>query len=397
MLEVGINFKYLHNQNYKSVVLWGGRGSGKTHDCVDYFTKYILTSPYNAVVARRYDRHVRSTFDYFKSRLVDWPVSIWQVLKFNQSPMRLINKQTGNMVFFEGLDNPDNSIKGIPKLNLGWLEEASEADAERYMTLYNTIREGTKTHLISSFNPVSANNWTKRFFFESAFKSSNYHTTVEDNVFISEEYKQDLRDLKNVDRIRYEVDYLGKWGILTDLIYFKRVELVNKIPPEAVLVGCGIDFGIVDPTVVVKSFFHAGNIFIEVCVNTKELPTTSPNGPSLVSELRRLKIPVTIQCDPEDKTSIHTLRAHGIDAIPAIKGPGSIIGGIKKIQQFGTIYILNNNYGPGAHSDFSNYHRKKLPSGIILDNPAEGQEDHTVDAVRYSLSRIIVESEINEK
>ena len=183
---------------------------------------------------------------------------------------------------------------------------------------------------------------------------------------------------------------MGIWGVLTDLVYFKSVKLIEKKPINAQLIGAGIDFGISDPTVVLKSYILESNVYIEVLVNTRNLPTTSPNGLNLVDELRRLKIPGIIQADAEDKTSIHTLRAHNLDVLPALKGPGSIISGIKKLQQFGTIYILNNEYGEAAYSDFTNYHRKKTPAGIILDNPAEGQEDHTIDAARYSLSRSII-------
>lgn len=390
-MQVGVNYYYLKQpDNCKSVVLWGGRGSGKTHDTIDYFISHLYSQPYNSVVTRRYDRHVRSTFDYFKTRLIDYPINFLRLLKITQSPMRIINKLNKNIIFFEGLDNPDNSIKGIPKLNLGWLEEASEADSDRYMTLYNTIREGENNHLISTFNPVSANNWTKRFFFESGFNSTNYHSTVQDNPYISDDYKEDLRSLKNVDTVRYEVDYLGKWGVLTDLIYFKSVELIDKIPDFAQQIGAGIDFGISDPTVVLRTYVFNSDLYIEVLVNMRNLPTTSPNGISLVSELKRLKISGEIQADPEDKTSIHTLRAHNLAVVPALKGPGSIISGIKKLQQFGTIYIINNYYGESAYSDFKNYHRKKTPAGIILDNPADGQEDHTIDAVRYSLSRALI-------
>lgn len=388
-MNVGVNFINLCNDNNrKSVVLWGGRGSGKTHDTVDYCLNHLLTNPFNSVVTRRYDRHVSSVYDYFKARIVDYPQSIFKVLRFLKSPHRIVNIRKGNIIFFAGLDNPDNSIKGLPKLNLAWLEEASECDAERYMTLYNTVREGEKTHVISTFNPVSANNWTKRFFFDSNFKSSNYHTTVEDNRFISEEYKQDLRDLRNVDRVRYEVDYLGLWGVLTDLIYFKNVKLINSLPEAANLIGAGIDFGIADPTVVCKTYEYSGDLYVEILVNERNLPTASPTGYSLCDKLKSFKIPLKIQADSEDLTSIHTLRAHGLDVIPAIKGKGSIIGGIRKLQMFRNIYILNNEYGDAAYSDFRNYHRKKLPSGIILEDPDDGQEDHTIDAVRYSLSRI---------
>lgn len=391
MIKTGVNFKHLHRDNYKSIVLWGGRGSGKSHDTIDYFIKHNLNQPFNSVVTRRYDRHVRATYDYFKSRLVDYPPRIFDVLKLTSSPMRIINRVNGAIIFFEGLDNPDNSIKGIPKLNLAWLEEASEGDRERYMTLYNTVRDGENTHVISTFNPVSANNWTKRFFFEEGFHSSNYHTTVEDNPFISGDYKRELRDLKNVDRLRYEVDYLGMWGVLTELTYFKNVELVNHLPGEAALIGAGLDFGISDPTVLCKTYVHDGYLYIEIVINARELPTTSPTGYSLKDEIKRLKIPITIQADPEDKTSIYTLKAHGIDIIPALKGKGSIIGGIKKIQQFKGVRIINNEHGESAYSDFRNYHRKKRPDGIILEDPETGQEDHTTDAARYSMSRTIFE------
>lgn len=389
-MKVGVNFEHLHNpNNQKSVVLWGGRGSGKTHDTIDYFIQDNLTSPYNSVVTRRFDKHVRATFDYFKGRYIDYPKNVRDRVKILSSPMRIVNRVTGSIIFFAGLDNPDNTIKGLPKLNKGWLEEASEGDPNRYFTLYNTIREGINTRLISSFNPVAANNWTKRHFFESGFKSSNYHTTVEDNPFISNEYKQDLRDLKDVDTVRYEVDYLGIWGVLKDLIYFKNVHLIDKIPDLAQLIGSGLDFGISDPTVLVNSYVLGGNIYIEVLINESDLPTTSPDTHNLVAKIKALNIPVTIQADSEDKTSIHTLRAHNVDVLPAIKGKGSIIGGIKKLQSFKNIFILNNQFGAGAYSDFRNYHKTKTPNGIIYDDPANFQEDHTIDSTRYSLSRFL--------
>lgn len=389
-MKVGVNFENLHADNFKSVVLWGGRGSGKTHDTIDYFIEHLLTQQFNSVVTRRHDKHVRATFDYFKARLIDYPPNLMNILHVTQSPMRIYNRVGGNTMFFEGLDNPDNSIKGLPKLNLALMEEGSEGDAERYMTLYNTVREGINTHVVTTFNPVSANNWTKRFFFESGFKSSNYHTTVENNPFISDEYKSDLRALKDVDRVRYEVDYLGMWGVLTDLIYFKSVHIVNSLPLGAQLIGAGLDFGISDPTVLIKTFEYQGDLFVECVINERNLPTTSPTGYSLAAKIKALDIKVTIQADGEDLTSIRTLRAHGLNVVPAIKGAGSIIGGIRKLQNFRNIFIVNNEFAKDCYSDFRNYHRTKTPSGIIMDDPAEGQEDHTIDAARYSLSRLTV-------
>ena len=78
--------------------------------------------------------------------------------------------------------------------------------------------------------------------------------------------------------------------------------------------------------------------------------------------------------------------------LPQKKGKGSVESGIKFLQSFSKIYIHPDC--KNAQKELYNYCFKKNFNGEILPVP-EGENNHLIDALRYSLENVIGENKIS--
>jgi phage terminase large subunit len=77
-------------------------------------------------------------------------------------------------------------------------------------------------------------------------------------------------------------------------------------------------------------------------------------------------------------SKIEDLRRSGIFALPAIKGPGSIIAGIDKVKEYTVHYI-----GDNIHAEYTSY--QKMAYGDFITNVPVDENNHSMDAIRYGL------------
>ena len=94
-------------------------------------------------------------------------------------------------------------------------------------------------------------------------------------------------------------------------------------------------------------------------------------------------------CDSAEPKSITELRNNDISAIPADKGVGSVVFGIKKLKNY---RIFVNEMSKNLTSEFRGYKWKVDKNGKLVKN-AKGQpipvggNDHGIDAARYALTK----------
>ena len=94
----------------------------------------------------------------------------------------------------------------------------------------------------------------------------------------------------------------------------------------------------------------------------------------------------TIICDSAEPKSIYDLQNEGLRAIPCKKYAGSVIYGIKWLQN--RKIVIDPARTPNAYREFTQYQYMQTKDGEFLSDVPD-KDQHTIDATRYALDRII--------
>ncbi len=230
-----IYLPYLDCQD-RYLVFYGGGSSGKSYFIGQrYIYKLLHPTRCNLLVVRQTgDTNRRSTFPLLKQVISGWRLG--DHFKINESDMRIKCLLTGNEVAFLGLDDVEK-IKSITfengELTDIWVEEATETQEADINQLKVRLRGGrSKKQMVLSFNPVNIRHWIKGHFIDSG-RAGVCFSTYRDNKFLSDEDRQALEDLKEVDDYTYQVYCLGSWGILGRTVFDARAiqKRLESLPP----------------------------------------------------------------------------------------------------------------------------------------------------------------------
>lgn len=90
-------------------------------------------------------------------------------------------------------------------------------------------------------------------------------------------------------------------------------------------------------------------------------------------------------CDSAEPKSVADLRACGIPAKEAIKGPGSVDYGMKWLQK--RKIVIDKRRTPNAYDEFIHYEYERDKNGEFISGYPDAN-NHVIDAVRYALERV---------
>lgn len=177
----------------------------------------------------------------------------------------------------------------------------------------------------------------------------------------------------------WKVYGLGRTGSLEGVCIPDWKE-IDKIPYEAKLLSYGLDFGYVDPTVIIALYkWNNAYIFDEVYYKSN----TVLRDVSLF--IRNSNIKENIIADSAEPKSIETLRRDGHNIYPCEKGRDSVLFGINLINQ-NEIYITHRS--KNLKRELQGYVWAKDKEGNTLQKPT-GEHPDCIDAARYVLTDII--------
>ncbi len=197
------------------------------------------------------------------------------------------------------------------------------------------------------------------------------------NSFLSDKEHERTEGIKDKDL--WNVYARGRTGNLTGLIYPGAVRIPDKdFPWNEPFIG-GLDFGYTnDPSAGVKVARIGESIYIhELCYT----PGIAPVQMKQVFYSNGFNESIPIYCD-HDPDQISQLRRHGVFAIPARKGPGSINAGILKMKEYKIFYTESS----------LNLHEEKQRYMWLIDpltnkptNTPMDNYNHLWDAVRVAV------------
>ena len=376
-------------------VYYGGAGSGKSHFLASKLIIKALNDKRKILVLRKVGKTVKqSVFQQILDILVDW--KIVDRCRINRTDFT-IELPNGSIFLCSGLDDPEK-IKSIAGLTDAWLEEATEFSQEDFNQIDLRIRHVTAANqnIYLSFNPVSKANWCYKLFFNNEFENEEetkkmasfrekveiIHTSYKDNKYLPQDFINSLLLLEATNPAYYKIYALGEFGSLDKLIFNRwKVEEFDHMQINGELM-CGLDFGFVnDPTALVCSLLDETNKRIYIFDEVQQKGLLNNDIVQLLKDKGLSKS--VIIADSAEQKSIEEIKRSGITRIkPAVKGQGSILQGIQKLQQYEIIIHPSCKH---IIEEFKNYSwTKDKKTGEYINTPID-KYNHGIDALRYSL------------
>ena len=158
---------------------------------------------------------------------------------------------------------------------------------------------------------------------------------------------------------------------------FNNWEQIHSIPPEATLMGYGLDFGYSnDPTSLMACYKYNGKLYFDQVVYQTGLKTRDL-ADLMSSEGVRKDMPIF--CDSADPKYRDELNEYGYSVMSATKGPDSIKFGIGLLQQ-DNFFITSRSLE--TIKELRQYCWMKNKEGKRINKPVDAF-NHSMDAMRY--------------
>lgn len=432
-----IYYDFMTDWYYKTYLLVGGYGSGKSYQIALKIILKLLEEKRKALVVREvYDTIQDSCYDLLCEILQELDiytedVSTWRRSRYKvlcqKSPLR-IRFHNGSVIIFKGMDKPEK-VKSINGVSIVWLEECSEIKYDGYKEILGRLRTpNVSMHFILSCNPVGKENWVYRHFFKRLDDDGNetvilddeelyarkfvvvngvyyMHTVPEDNIFLPKEYLKRLDDIKNYDVPLWRVARLGRFGangtkVLPQLV----VATSAKVFKESIrLLGdenkyFGFDFGFEDSynaviSMAVDTKHSILYIYDEIYINhvTDDVMANLPEMQKLRKRLDDMAdrgINKMLVADNEDPKAIAYYRQCGF-RIRACKNKfkGSRLSNTRKVKRFYRIVVSPKCKNVIRELRDLTY-KKDAKGNVIYD--VFNIDPHTFSAIWYALDTVTV-------
>lgn len=369
------------NPNETVFIIRGGQGASKTISIIELIIQSLLSSEKEAsILSSELSKMKRTVMRDYKKICKDWGV-MQNESDFNKAESKH-EYQNGSYLDFLGADVNDVG-KGFRR-DILYINEADKLELD---TAVQFISRAKLT--IVDYNPDAL------FWGDDYINENNFITlTFEDNEYLSQsevnailDYKQKgfhSHDLptellfkeENIKSTywanKWRVYGLGMVGSL-DGVVFDNWREINSLPPEARLIGYGLDFGYSnDPTAIVEIYkYNDLRILNEICYN-KGLSNSD------IAKYITTKDPV--YCDSAEPKSIDELKLYKVNAYPVTKGSDSINFGVQTMQKQN--YLVTKK-SINLINELQKYTwDKDKKTGNKLNKPIE-KFNHAIDAVRY--------------
>ena len=351
-------------------IIQGGQGAGKTIAVLMLLIDLHWRNKKETTICSSELSKLKGTaINDFVKILKDW--NLYRENNWNRSDY-VYKFDNGGFIEFIGLDKTDVG-KGRRR-DYVFINETNKVNIQSFTDITARAKK-----VVCDFNPDSY------FYLHDLKTESNFISlTFNDNEYLSQKeinnilayqqrgYNLDGTIKNNYWANKWRVYGLGEIGSL-DGVIFTNWTTIDQVPPEARLIGLGLDFGYSnDPTAVVEVYKYNDQRIINETLYQKGLSN------SQIAKYLPKNIP--IYCDSAEPKSIAELKLYGLKAYPVTKGADSVNYGIQLMQE--------NNYLITSHStNLINELRKYAwdkdkRTGETLNKPID-DFNHAIDAFRY--------------
>jgi phage terminase large subunit len=348
-------------------IVRGGTSSSKTFSIIPMLITYAVQKDNTEIsIVSESIPHLRrgAIRDFLKIMQM---VGMYDPNKWNKSSLTYTFSNNSFIEFFSA-DQPDK-LRGARR-DVLFINECNNVDWESYYQL--AIR--TRKFIYLDYNPVT------EFWVDTELigdeDSEMIILTYKDNEALDPSIVAEIEKAREKGETSsywanwFRVYGLGQIGNLEGVI-FSNYQLIDTIPDDARLLGCGVDFGYsVDPTAIVEVYqYNDQRIIKEICYRTgmlnSDIAKVLPKG-------------VPIYADSAEPKSIEEIRRFGISIKGVTKGKDSINYGIQVMQ--GQNYMITKD-STNLIKELRGYCWDKGKDGKTLPIPVG--DDHIIDAWRY--------------
>ncbi|WP_255318325.1 PBSX family phage terminase large subunit [Capnocytophaga canis] len=297
----------------------------------------------------------------------------WREKSYNKS-LLTYTFQNGSYIEFFSADQEDK-LRGARR-NVLYVNEANNVKWEAF----NQLQIRTSEDIWIDFNP------------SSEFWANEHLTNDEDVDWIILTYKDNealpQTIIAEIEKAKekaktskywenwWKVYGLGQLGMLEGVI-LSDWQTIDKIPDEAELLGCGMDFGYTnDPTTLIEAYKWNGKIIFNELIYEKGLTNTDISKRMQTLGVSK-KLP--IYADSSEPKSIDEIKSFGFSIKPADKGKDSVNFGLSVLQE-NSFYITKHS--TNTIKELRNYCWDTDRTGKQLNTPID-EYNHSIDAMRY--------------
>lgn len=377
--------------------LKGGRGSLKSSFIAMEIIKMLRYKPRNhAIVFRKVGNTMRDTVYSQMEWAVD-KLGVGDEWECTVSPMRMINKKTRQKILFKGLDDPDK-LKSI-KTKRGvfeavWFEEGAEyRDYDEIKNIMQSAGRGKNANTVAfiSYNPdKDADHWLNKEALEKEPMRMVHYSSylMAPPEWLGNKFLKLAQSTKERNEREYRHAYLGE-SIGSESSVFNNLVIRKITKQERELmrpIYIGMDFGYSkDPSAIMDVYYAEEDSAIYLL---NEFYKQGAGYDLLEKEIKkRTKDGNTVSSDTLPLT-VAELRNRGCKVDPARKGKNSRVFGFMWLEGLSAI-VIDPESCPNAATEFQGFkHPKDEKTGRVRADYPDG-DDHTIDATRYALWRII--------
>ena len=383
---------YLLDYSHRWEFWMGSAGSSKSYTITQKLIIRACNEKIKILVCRRYATTIRNTvFSTFKEVLGKW--GLIPYVKINESDFR-IRFENGSEIIFLGLDN-EEKLLSLNNIGTIFIEEAYEVPQAIVEQLNLRMRgQNDFQQIILAWNPISKNSWLFQFSVKNPPASSIFiHSTYKDNPFLNQEYIDALEELYTRNPQKAKIYCDGEWGVDAEGLVFSnwRVEEFDalSLSSSGLEHRCGCDLGYIDATTIVPSLYDKKNGKIYIY---DEFYKSGCQLDRIYDEIINMKLNKTkIYMDSAEPRSIDYFKRKGINAVPCLKGAGSVKARITFLQNHEIIIHPKCQH---LIEEFSNFAYEKDKQGNYVDDSYTHQYSHGIDGLGYAYSDIYTKGNI---
>ncbi len=248
-----------------------------------------------------------------------------------------------------------------------FINEATELSQDEYVQL--ALR--TSWVIVMDLNPSLWKSWIYGLEGQEDVKY-NYITYL-DNPFLEPTTIQEIEKLKTRDPNLWRIFGLGERGLPTKMV-FTHQQFYYELPPEARLLGYGIDWGYSDPSSLVSVHKLGDSIYCEELLYLRNI--TIPDFIYKIKDLN-LNLREDFIADSANPSAIEELRRNGINCKPVKKD--SILHGIDLLKRSNFFIHAGSK---NLQQELLSYVWKTDKNNNNLDEPVDS-DNHLIDGIRY--------------
>jgi phage terminase large subunit len=363
---------------YKGI--WGGRGSGKSHERAEAMVEAHIMNPNAASVCLR---EVQKSIKFSVKRLLEQKIKSMGVESHFEIQDTMIKNTKGDgVIIFQGMQNHTaDSIKSLEGFDIAWFEEAQTASQRSLDLLRPTIRK-PGSELWFTWNPHKDTDPIDVLLRGKTPPPNSQVIKVNylDNPWFPDVLREEMEYDKRRDTDKYTHIWLGGYVKNSEARVFKNWKVEEFETPADAVHRLGADWGFsVDPTVGVRCHVIGRKIFVDYeayqvgceIMDTPDLFMTIPESEKwpLVGDSSR----------PE---TISHMRKNGFPKIMAsVKGAGSLEAGVEWLQSYDIVVHPRCIH---VIDELTNYSYKVDKDTDAITSELEDKNNHIIDALRYA-------------